>query len=165
MCVCADVLCLEISVAENMLRIQVKRNHIEKCKKRKKKQILLFCFLWFWVCFLCTVLYILCFLPEFLKRAMIALRNFLTIVGFSGSSAGKESTWNVGDLGSIPGLGRFPGEGNGNPLHYYPCLDNSIHRGAWWATVHGVVELDMTEQLSLQSTWLINTSGLYEDEC
>ena len=38
--------------------------------------------------------------------------------------------------GSIPKLGRFPGEGNGNPLQH-PCLENSMDRGAWWATVHG----------------------------
>ena len=48
-----------------------------------------------------------------------------------------ESSFNAGDLGLTPGLGRFPGEGNGNPLLYY-CLDNSTDRGAWWATVHWV---------------------------
>ena len=47
----------------------------------------------------------------------------------------KKSTCDAGDPGLIPGLGRYPGEGNGNPLQY-SCLDNSIHRGAWWATVH-----------------------------
>ena len=46
---------------------------------------------------------------------------------------------NAGDLGLIPGLGRSPGEGNGNPLQYF-CLENSMDRGAWWATVHGVAE-------------------------
>ena len=54
-----------------------------------------------------------------------------------GSSAGKESTCNVGDLGSIPGSGRSPGEGNGNPL-WYSCPGNPMDREAWWATVHGV---------------------------
>ena len=43
------------------------------------------------------------------------------------------------DLGSIPGSGRSPGEGNGNPLQY-SCLENPMDRGAWWATVHGVVK-------------------------
>jgi len=43
---------------------------------------------------------------------------------------------NAGDMGSIPGLGRSPGEGNGNPPQY-SCLGNPIDRGAWWATVHG----------------------------
>ena len=50
--------------------------------------------------------------------------------GFSGGSAVKESVCNVEDLGSIPGLGRFPGEENGNPLQYF-CLENSMDRGAW----------------------------------
>ena len=44
---------------------------------------------------------------------------------------------NVGDLGSIPGLGRSPGEGNGNPLQY-SCLENPMDGGVWWATVYGV---------------------------
>ena len=46
---------------------------------------------------------------------------------------------NAGDTGSIPGSGRLPGEGNGNPLQYY-CLENPVDRGAWWATVHGVAD-------------------------
>ena len=51
---------------------------------------------------------------------------------------------NAGGVGSIPGLGRSPGEGNGNPLQY-SCLGNPMDRGAWWAIVHGVAkELDMT---------------------
>ena len=50
---------------------------------------------------------------------------------------GKASACKAGDLGSIPGLGRFPGEGNGNPLQY-SCLENPMDGGAWWATVHGV---------------------------
>ena len=45
----------------------------------------------------------------------------------------------MGDLGLIPGLGRSPGEGNGNPLHY-SCLENPMDGGAWWATVHGVAK-------------------------
>ena len=49
----------------------------------------------------------------------------------------------TGDAGSIPGSGRSPGEGNGNPLQY-SCLGNSMDRGAWWATVHGVTESDTT---------------------
>ena len=44
--------------------------------------------------------------------------------------SGKASVYNAGDLGSVPGLGRSPGEGNGNPLQYY-CLENSMDRGAW----------------------------------
>ena len=59
------------------------------------------------------------------------------IICFHGGSNGKESALTSGDLGSIPGLGRSPGEGNGNPLQY-SCLDNSMDRGAWRATVYGV---------------------------
>ena len=57
---------------------------------------------------------------------------------------GKESTYNAGDAGLIPGLGRSPGEGNGNPLQY-SCLGDLLARGAWWPTVDGVAkESDMT---------------------
>ena len=59
-------------------------------------------------------------------------------MGFPGGSDGKESTCNAGDPGSIPGLGKSPGEGNGNPLQY--CLENSMDRGAWWASVHGIAK-------------------------
>ena len=54
----------------------------------------------------------------------------------------KESTCNTGDIrdsDSVPGLGRSPGRGNGNPLQY-SCLENPMDRGAWWATVHGVAK-------------------------
>ena len=63
-------------------------------------------------------------------------------MGFLSGSAGKESTGNAGDsgdTGSIPGLGRSPGGGNGNPLQY-SCLENSMDRGDWWVTVHGVTK-------------------------
>ena len=59
--------------------------------------------------------------------------------GFPGGSDGKESACSTGDLSSIPGSGRSPGEGNGNPLQY-SCLKNSMDRGAWWATIHGVTK-------------------------
>ena len=58
---------------------------------------------------------------------------------FPGSSDGNASAYNVGDLGSIPGSGRSPGEGNGNPLQY-SCLENPMDQGTCWATVHGVAK-------------------------
>ena len=62
------------------------------------------------------------------------------IVGFPHSSVGKESACSAGDLGSISGSGRSPGEGNGNPLQH-SCLENPMDRGAWQATVHGVTRV------------------------
>ena len=56
---------------------------------------------------------------------------------FPGGSDGKESACNAGDLGSMPGLGKYPGEGNSNLLQY-SCLDNPTNTGACQATVHGV---------------------------
>ena len=64
--------------------------------------------------------------------------------GFPGGSEGKQSACNAGDLSLIPGSGRSPGDGNGNPLQY-SYLENPIDRRAWWATVHGITESDMTE--------------------
>ena len=60
-------------------------------------------------------------------------------LGFPGGSEDKASACNAGDLGSIPGLGRSPGEGNGSPLQY-SCLESPMDRGAWWTTVHGVAK-------------------------
>ena len=60
-------------------------------------------------------------------------------VGLPDGSDGQESACNIAGLGSIPGLGRSPGEGNGNPLQY-PCLENPVDRGTWQATVHGVTK-------------------------
>ena len=66
------------------------------------------------------------------------LQNRVPVL-FPGVSVVKNLPANAGDVDSIPGLGRFPGEGNGIPLHY-SCLGNSMDRGAWWATVHGVAK-------------------------
>ena len=60
-------------------------------------------------------------------------------MGFPGGSDSKESARNEGDLGSIPGSGISPGEGDGNPLQY-SCPENFMDRGAWWATVTGVAK-------------------------
>ena len=64
--------------------------------------------------------------------------NFLLISVYL-SSKGKESACKLGNLGSIPGSGRCPGEGNGYPLQY-SCLENSMDRGTWQTTVHGVAK-------------------------
>ena len=71
----------------------------------------------------------------------------LPLKGFPCSSVSKESGWNAEDWSLIPGSGRSPGEGSGNPLQY-SCLENPMHRGAWQATVQGVAELDMTQRLN-----------------
>ena len=60
-------------------------------------------------------------------------------MGFPGGSVVKNPPGNVGAVGSIPGLGRSPGKGNGNPLQY-SCQENPMDRGAWWATVHAVTK-------------------------
>ena len=68
--------------------------------------------------------------------------------GFPGGSDSKESACNAGDPGSIPGLGRSPGEGTGNPLQY-SCLQNPLDRGGWRATVHWLQRV--------RQDWVINT--------
>ena len=60
--------------------------------------------------------------------------------GFPHRAHGKESVCNAGEPASIPGWGRSPGEGNGNPLQY-SCLEIPLGRGAWWVTVHGVARV------------------------
>ena len=77
------------------------------------------------------------------------------VKGSRHSSASKETACNAGDLGIVPGSGRSPGEGNGNPLQY-ACLESTGHRGTWRATVYGVVRVDRTERLN----WLkVETLG------
>ena len=66
-------------------------------------------------------------------------KDYFPVYGFPGGSDGKESVCNVGDLCLIPGLGRSSEEGSGNPLQY-SCQGNSVDRGAWWTTVHGVAK-------------------------
>ena len=69
---------------------------------------------------------------------------FTDVLGFPGGSVVKNLPANVEDTVSIPGLGRSPGGGHGNPLQY-SWLENPMDRGAWWTTVHGVAELATTE--------------------
>ena len=79
------------------------------------------------------------------KATLIKMAWYCTTWGitanicFPGGSEVKASACNLGDLGSIPGSGRSPGEGNGNPLQY-SCLENPMDGGAWWTTVHGVTK-------------------------
>ena len=77
----------------------------------------------------------------FAGQVMSLLFNVLSrfVMAFPGGSEVKASACNAGDLGSIPGSGRSPGEGNGTPLQY-SCLENPMDGGAWWATVHGVAK-------------------------
>ena len=73
------------------------------------------------------------------------------LVNSPGISVGKETAYNTGDPGLIPGLERCPGEGNGNPLQY-SCLENPMDRGAQQATAHGITESDLTEPLTTSSS-------------
>ena len=77
-------------------------------------------------------------LYPFLIRFVFLLFNCKFQI-FPGSSEGKVSAYNAGNPGSIPGSGRSPGEGNGNPLQY-SCLENPMDGGAWLATVQGVTK-------------------------
>ena len=69
-------------------------------------------------------------------------------LSFPRSSDGKESAFNAGDLGSIPRLGRSPGERNGNPLQYC-CLEYLMDGGAWYTTVHGMLQARILEGVGL----------------
>ena len=75
-------------------------------------------------------------------------------VGFPGGTEGKDSAQSAGDLGLIPGSGRAPGEGNGSLLQY-SCLENSMDRGAWWATGHRVQRMDTAEWLNCIGRWVL----------
>ena len=101
-----------------------------------------------WVCYTCGfpsfcpwkdhfTVGLLCAESRFMNWKILILKETLDV--FPGASEVKASACNVGDLGSIPGSGRSPGEGNGNPLQY-SCLENPMDGGTWWATVHGVAK-------------------------
>ena len=82
-------------------------------------------------------------------------------MGFPSGSGGKESAYSVGNLGSIPGSGRSPGEVNGNPLQY-SCLENSMDRGTWGDKVHGVTKSQtrLSDYHSLTQTLYIKKKSL-----
>ena len=96
-----------------------------------------------------SFLFLVCFFNEHVKWS-----------SFPGGSEVKASASNVGDPGSIPGLGRSPGEGNGSPLQY-SCLENPMNGGAWWATVHGVEEMATHSNiLAWRIPWTEEPGGL-----
>ena len=80
-------------------------------------------------------------------------RTGFGLYGFLGGSDREESAYNAGDLSLIPGPERSPGEGNSIPLQY-SCLQNSMNRGAWWATVHGVTKSQTRLQQPSMHTFL-----------
>ena len=82
-------------------------------------------------------------------------------MGFPNSSDGQESACNAGDPGSMPGWGRSPGAGNGNPFQYL-CLENPMDRGAWQATVHGVTK-SRTRLSDLSVSPVISFSGVLKN--
>ena len=83
------------------------------------------------------------FLTMFTENIIKFYDYLMLIRGFPRNSIGKESSCNAADMGSISELGRSPGEGNGNPLQY-SYLENLMHRGAWWTTLHGVARVGWT---------------------
>ena len=74
-----------------------------------------------------------------MMQLLIPLSSSKSIMGFLGGPMVKNPPANAGDVGLIPGWGRSPGGGNGNPLQY-SCLENPMDRGVWWVTVHGVMK-------------------------
>ena len=79
------------------------------------------------------------FLLKYLSQLQLFSLHFFLTTGFSGGWDSTSSTCKVSSPGSIPESGRSPGEGNSNPLQYF-CLENSMDRGVWWVTVHGVAK-------------------------
>ena len=100
--------------------------------------------------------------PQFIHALILALTY--PVVGFRGGSDGKESACNTGGLGSIPGSGISPGEGNGY-LFQYSCLGNPMIRGAWQSTVHGVTKCqtwlnDLTLSYPVVNNWFISVISI-----
>ena len=111
------------------------------------------------------LLLVLCFLHSWSSTVHPASISFsplnsLSKEGFPTTTDGKESTFSAGDLGLVPGSGRSSGEGNGYPLQY-SCLENSMDRGTWRATVHWFAKSGTTEQLTLSLSREMWLSSLY----
>ena len=85
------------------------------------------------------ILYHLSYQESPFQEAAASVAPAMPVMGFPCGSDSKESACNTGDLGSGPGSGRSPGQGNGNPLQY-SCLENFMDSGAWWAIEHGLVK-------------------------
>ena len=85
------------------------------------------------------------------------------IMGFPGGSDGKESACNMGDLGSITGSGRLPGERNGYPLQYF-CLENSMDRKDWWMLVHEVPKSQTRLRDNLYAEYFMQNTKLEESQ-
>ena len=101
--------------------------------------------------------------PAYFRQSVFRCLFQFSIKGFPGGSVVKNLPANAGDAGDeglIPGLGRCPGRGNGNPLQYC-CLKNPMDRETWWAMIHGV-----TKSQTQLSDWVHSLSNYYsEDEC
>ena len=93
---------------------------------------------------------------EIQRSTVLLLKCVTSISFFPNSSVGQETFCNAGDSGLIPGLGRSPEEGNGNPLQY-SCLENPMDGGAWWVTVHG--------SQRVRHDWVTSLSLLLMDRC
>ena len=91
-------------------------------------------------------------------QTCVSLAGGFFTTSFPGGSDGKVPACNAGDPGSMPGPGRSPGEGYGNPLQD-ACLESSMNGGAWWATVPGIAESDATERLHCLFTWEAREGG------
>ena len=86
---------------------------------------------------------------------MLIIKCYLSFLWASRWLSSKKSTCNAGDVGLIPRLGRYPEGGHGNPLQYF-CLENSMNRGAWQATVHRVtMSQTQPKQLSMHTQFLM----------
>ena len=94
-------------------------------------------------------------LPPFVHSSITQIHVFFG--GFPWWLSGKESACNAGEVGLIPGSGRSPGGGHGNPLQF-SCLENPMNRGAWWTAVSRAAQSDMTEVTQQQQYFLMLSS-------